>query len=278
MSLLLPSLRSAREHAKRVKCQANLRQINTALYEYILDYDDLPIFYLADGAGHITWNTWNYGGWLGRNSWWDDQSGGLPRVPANKRPLTVYMNKGGVAPPKVKNGTLWEEDGQPVFRCPSDRKSGQMRYRQPSTPVNLMFSSYEDVGTSYHMNFYWLRQTHLPAGPDWDGDGQSEPTTGLCPWEPVLGGTAYSRLPSRLRQGRDIWMRHLQRGSSRFVTLVEEPFDLGICAGTQEMGFHGRFSRHVLAFIDGHVAYLTTDTRNKFGPEWTVVDEQLEAP
>jgi hypothetical protein len=202
---------------------------------------------------------------------------GCFRVPAEKRPLTVYMNKGGVAPVKIKNGKLWEESGQPVFRCPSDDKSGQYLYINPNAGTDLMFSSYEDVGTSYHMNFYWWDQTHLSTGPDWDGDGQYEPTPGLCPNEAIPGcSSQLTNWPCRFRQGLDIWKRHLHRGSSRFVTLVEEPFDLAINAGTQELGFHGRFSRHMMAFIDGHVSYMSPDTRNLFGPDWTVVDERME--
>jgi prepilin-type N-terminal cleavage/methylation domain-containing protein len=276
MSMLLPSLKSARENAKRVKCQANLRQINTALYEYIIDGNALPLFWVTDDRGYIRgWCEWKYGGWIGINTDWDDVSDGVFRIPANKRPLTVYMNKGRVAPPKRKNGTLWEEVGQPVFECPSDRTCQHIKYYSPYPEPGLQFSSYEDVGTSYYINFDWWYQTDLPTGPDWDGDGRREPTPGIAPAELTNQGQR-ANWPARFRQGVDIWKR--QMGSSRFVTLMEEPFDEAVYAGTQEMGAHGRFSRHVLAFFDGHVAYLATDTRNKFGPEWTVVDERFEAP
>lgn len=279
ISILLPSMKSAREQGKRIKCQANMHQINSALFAYILDYDALPVFYSKGPNGCICgWCTWSYGGWIGTNTYWDSVSSGCFRVPANKRPLTVYMNKGRVAPAKKKDGKLWEESGQPVFECPSDRRSGQYLYIDPHAGTDQAFSSYKDVGTSYHMNFYWWDQTHLASGSDWDGDGQREPTPGTCSSETIPGCGQQTNWPCRFRQGLNIWKRHMLRDSSRFVTLVEEPFDLGINAETQEMGFHRRFSRHVMAFLDGHVSYLTADTRNRFGPEWTVVDESMEAP
>ncbi len=279
ISILLPSMRSAREQGRQIKCQANMRQINNALFAYIVDYDALPVFYSKGSNGCICgWCTWSYGGWIGTNTYWDGVSGGCFRVPANKRPLTVYMNKGGVAPAKIRDGKLWEETGQPVFQCPSDRKSGQYLYINPHAGTDQMFSSYQDVGTSYHMNFYWWDQTSLVTGHDWDGDGQCEPTPGSCAGETIPGCGLLTNWPCRFRQGLDIWKRYMLRDSCRFVTLVEEPFDLAINAGTQEMGFHGRFSRHVMTFLDGHASYLTADTRNMFGPEWTVVNEHLEAP
>ncbi len=40
VSILLPSLNQARELAKQTKCMANLRNINTAVMMYTVDYDD----------------------------------------------------------------------------------------------------------------------------------------------------------------------------------------------------------------------------------------------
>ena len=40
ISILLPSLNRARETANRVKCASNLKQIGTATFIYMGDYDD----------------------------------------------------------------------------------------------------------------------------------------------------------------------------------------------------------------------------------------------
>ncbi|UCG17661.1 MAG: DUF1559 domain-containing protein [Phycisphaerales bacterium] len=281
VSVLLPSMKEAREQAKRVSCQANLRQINSALFAYLTDYDRLPVYYSKNDEGCICgWCTWSYGGWLGRNRLWDDVGGGCFRIPANQRPLTVYMTKRGVSPARLSGGTLQELSDQPVFKCPSDRKSVQYLYIDPDAGTEEMFSSYDDVGTSYHMNFYWWPQTSRRYGPDWDGDGVVEPTLGQCPSELVESCPTGQRInwPCRFRQGRDIWRYYELHSPSRFVTLVEEPVDFALTGGTQEMGFHRTFSKHNIAFLDGHVAYLMMDTREMSGPDWTVVHEEMEAP
>ena len=42
MAVLLPSLRAARERAKRTVCAANLQQIGRGIMAYGMDYDRLP--------------------------------------------------------------------------------------------------------------------------------------------------------------------------------------------------------------------------------------------
>ena len=77
---------------------------------------------------------------------------------------------------------------------------------------------------------------------------------------------------------------------------MEDPADWGLGAngiggaGIQMLGFHGKFSKHVTFFLDGHAAYNLMDTRhlhdskpNPPGPrhdpcasvgKWTVLNEQ----
>ena len=280
MSLLLPSLRAAREQAKKVACQSNMHQINTALITYLTDYDELPVYYRLDEDGCINgWCTWSYGGWLGRNPYWVTRSNGAFWIPACQRPLTVYMNKGEVTPPISRAGDEYEACGQPVFKCPSDKTSAQWQWADASDGgARDTYSSYDDVGTSYHLNYYWWNQTDKGFGADWDDDGMVELTPGWCQKEPIVTCTTGQELdwPCRFRQGRDIWRKYQAHNSSRFVTLGEERFDFAIVEGIQLMGAHGRFSRHNLAFLDGHVSEVPADTRWLSGTQWTVLDEELE--
>lgn len=56
ISILLPSLQRAREAAKNVNCQSNLRQIGTACLMYAQDWKQ----YVVWGEGSTTWNKqWN---------------------------------------------------------------------------------------------------------------------------------------------------------------------------------------------------------------------------
>jgi prepilin-type N-terminal cleavage/methylation domain-containing protein/prepilin-type processing-associated H-X9-DG protein len=288
ISLLVPSLKLAREQAKLVKCQSNMRQINIALLTYITEYDALPVYYVKDDDGCVGgWCTWSYGGWLGTNPYWDDHYGGVFKIPACERPLTKYMTKGEITPPMEVPGAgnhqspLREIGGQPVFQCPSDTVSAQWQWRYhtyETAGVKLDYSAYDDVGTSYQMNFYWWQQTDKDPGLDRDGDGVIEPLPGECEKELILSCSREQRLdwPCRFRQGRQIWHKYTQRGASRFVTLGEDPFDYAIIENIQVMGFHRRFSQHNLAFLDGHVSYLRPDTRRMAGPHWTVLDEEME--
>jgi hypothetical protein len=136
-------------------------------------------------------------------------------------------------------------------------------------------SAYEQVGSSYQMNYYWFYQALA----------RTSVSPGSC---------------KRARQwaeafdiGRDLWRSADEDGgASRFVTLVEDPFDWGVAqslshsanaqadadfehtvSGEQSMGFHGKWSKHVMAFMDGHVDYMLADTRFQRQAHWTVTDE-----
>jgi prepilin-type processing-associated H-X9-DG protein len=197
------------------------------------------------------------------------------------------MTKGEVTPPVPVPGgaeggmSRRELTGQPVFRCPSDVVSAQWQWHWHTYETagrKLRFSAYDDVGTSFQMNFYWWQQTDKAPGQDRDGDGVVEPLPGKCDKEETPGCPDQKiDWPCRFRQGRQVWRKYMEKDAARFVTLVEDPFDYGIIEGIQTMGFHGQFSRHNLAFLDGHVAHVSADTRKMSGRDWTVLDESMEA-
>ncbi len=284
VSMLLPAMSKAREQAKTVVCQANMRSINGAILTYYADYDVFPLTLPPpDANGCVyTWCSWSYGGWLGKNPHWKTARNGWWQIPANRRPLTVYMNKGEVAPP-IQVGLdprdLKEDSGQPVFKCPSDRISTQWQWADWHLGRrDDAYSAYDDVGTSYQMNFYWWFQASLAGGVDYDGDGVTEPTLDTCPADSSVccTGSNCTIWPCCVQRGQRIWKKYLQRGAARFVTIDEDPFDYAVWMQTQELGFHRQFSTHNLAFLDGHVAYLRTDTRQHWGPDWTINDEEYE--
>src|SRR5262245_37403695 len=51
VSLLLPSLRRAREQAVRVKCLSNIRQLGLSISNYTSDFGEYPIVYTSEGGG-----------------------------------------------------------------------------------------------------------------------------------------------------------------------------------------------------------------------------------
>ncbi|HEY3244523.1 MAG TPA: prepilin-type N-terminal cleavage/methylation domain-containing protein [Phycisphaerae bacterium] len=300
IAILLPSLKNAREQARRLKCASNMSQGNKALITYVLELNQFPVIYgfinvpPTPGCPFV-WCSWSYGGWLGKDLDWVFAAGGAFRIPANKRPLTLYLNKGYVAPPQVENippyGMVEVEDqGQPLFQDPSDVKS----YQRLFGPGNSnKYTDYDSVGTSYQINTYWWPQTQLPQNTqDFDLDGKIELKPGIVAPEPVnsiyppYGPCMPQCYTGRFRQGIDIWKKYANRGAGRFETFGESAFDWSIATTTEVIGTHGKLNTHNLAFLDGHVAYVKIQIKTNlhgpylqpFGPEWTVIDEDMEAP
>ncbi|HEY3243157.1 MAG TPA: prepilin-type N-terminal cleavage/methylation domain-containing protein [Phycisphaerae bacterium] len=302
IAILLPSLKNAREQAKRVKCASNMYQANKALVMYVLDLDQFPVLYtFMPGTGNppmgggcpYGWCTWSFGGWIGIDTQaWGTYGGGVYRIPANQRPLTLYLNKGNVAPPYIGTSPAdWQEQvGQPLFQDPSDMKSYQRMYvGQPASS----YTDYESVGNTYQINLYWWDQTHKSVGAgDLDQDGKLELKPGLVQQQIVTsinppfstcGGQCWG---PRFKQGVNIWKKYASRGAGRFVTYGESAWDWAIVNQVQLIGTHGKLNWHNCAFLDGHAAYTKIDIKDNpvgpqfqpFGPDWTVVDEELEAP
>ena len=138
VSILLPGLRKARSQAKRIACQANLRQIAVAWDEY-----------LGANKGRFLQGTnanVNFGGrqGLGGPAYGGDNPNNPPVVNQPKpKVLNPYLKL-----PEV----VW--DSAEVFACPADKGS---EYIGPT-----FFSHY---GNSYNANPMLIDQTQLPVPP-----------------------------------------------------------------------------------------------------------------
>lgn len=236
LSLLMPSLRQFREHARTVACQSQIAGIGKCLISYALDLDSFPI--TSDETGMPV--SWRYGGWSGSNGGlWKGFDGGSYYIPSAERPVSAYM---------YRPSQLGETERLPMFRCPSDAHSRRV------APMGLDIgdmSAYEDIGTSYHLNWHWFElQTRVP------GIAQDD-----------------NRDIDRVRRGQRVWWKYMQRNAARFVTLLEDPADYALAKHVRIEGNHRKFSKHNFAFLDGHAEYLYADTRYLRGADWTVVDE-----
>jgi len=269
ISILLPSLSRAKEQAKIVACEANISSVGKVLMIYILDLNKIPVY----ATGTNSWCSWAYGGWSGRNrAYWENEFG-VPEynVETAARPLSAYAAKSPISKEKDR---LTPTEETPSYKCPSDRISAQWQWGNFGNETEAI-SAYNDVGTSYQMDWHWWEQAVLMAPIDKKSD------------TPYIAGV----------EGPKLWFGQLQRQASRFVALFEDPMDWGLgtgwpdSKGSQTMGFHGKFSRHVGFFLDGHADYSLKDTRhyhdsfeNPPGPRhgftavmgsWTVVDETM---
>ncbi len=123
LAILFPTLRKAKDLAKRIRCQANLRQIALAWSQYLIDYDGR--FYQGRYAAY------DYGGWLGQRN-----IGGR------------ILNKYVALPPDVNS-----PDNAAVFCCPADRGG---------IPGSFMREKVFDYyGTSYWTNELLIGQSQI---------------------------------------------------------------------------------------------------------------------
>ncbi len=287
ISITMPSLKAAREQAKRVVCQANMKSVNTSLLTYVSELDTYPVLLQVNPQNcSPSWATWSFGGWTGRDfeTYCDADARGRFCFQTFQRPLSVYMMEPSAIAPDSKgaDGRFGTGDDltteMPMFRCPSDTVSTQWRWRTANASEKVKeMSAYDQCGSSYQMNFYWFHQAKVRA--------RNAVESGRC--------FSYRVWSRAFEMGRQLWRRADQFGGAvRFVTLVEDPFDWGVAQnlaesadaeadaefrhfviGEQTLGFHGTWSKHMLAFLDGHVDYTLADTRYQREGHWTVTNE-----
>lgn len=267
ISILLPNLKSAREQAKKVQCMSNLRQVSVMLFNYVNEFGEIPIEETSSGS----WCTWKWGGWGGRNrQYWQDYAGGVFYIPTEERVLSRYffMPPNHQQPDEApgRDG-IWDTADDllvemPMFECPADFGSAQGEFWDYYNMKGTI-TAYDDIGSSYDLNMLWYYQSHKDF-------------TGIQTFD----------FPERFKFGRELWKRMLYRDTSRFVTVYEDPMDRAIHEpdsyinttgppGTLLPGFHGKFSTHMMAMLDGHVEYLKVDTRLARETLWTGVDERI---
>lgn len=276
ISILLPSLTRAKEQAKLAACSSNIGHVNKVLIQYFFDLNKLPVYSTSD----YSFCSWAFGGWSGRNRAFWQQEYSLFNVQTNRRPLTVYALKGGTIAEQKDVYTPTEET--PYYKCPSDTVSAQWTWNDSGSQYgDASMSAYDDCGTSFQMNWSWWPQSDESL------------------WPGAKSGWLYRSGTI----GVKIWWKMYDKQSSRFLSLYEDPADWALnngiavegppssgTAGIQTLGFHGKFSRHVGAYIDGHVEYRYMDTRHTHDSLplpakhtkssvmglWTAVDDSFE--
>ncbi len=251
ISILLPSLAEAREQAKITKCLANLRTTMQATVMYFNDWNDRFPFVVRTAGGTIGICTWSYGGKTS-DEYWKTQSGGVFHIPVTERALNRYLLGGKMPEPDLMSGSqIIKRTEMPVLQCPSDTQSHQEMFNNPtySGPVR---SSYDSVGTSYHYNLHGIEDVALGGNPD--------------PW--VNNGEGW------VERGKAIIRDAGTKFAAMYLMYIEDPVDWGIYGPNhfQVIGNHRKFSKHSVAFLDGHAEYKKVDTRGWCGVGWTAIN------
>ncbi len=187
IGILLPSLGRARNSARSTISLSNLRQILIGQFQYrTANADQIPMRGCAYSKGQIGggWDTWVYGG-KNCDAAADNTLiifGGSPfDESAYTRPLNAYIapELQIEVPPGYKNtgsGSTWDfNHGTPqtdqrkrlqiqAFKSPGDRVSYQgTKSGGYGFASKYGGSSYDEVGTSYHLNMKWWDQPSLQS-------------------------------------------------------------------------------------------------------------------
>ena len=270
ISILLPSLSRAREQAKLTVCKSNISSVGKTFILYLLDLNKIPLFQTSDSS----WCSWSFGGWSGTNrDHWADYAGGVFNIETADRPLSVYALKGGtiaravdtVPDDWVGGAETWPTEETPYYKCPSDRFSAQALWT--TDPTQTKFSAYDDVGSSYQLNFHWWQQAlddpacdNLPSG---------EPA---LPCQVNLGVLLFLAIVlHKLPEGLTIASLQIAGGASTRAALTSSAV-LGVATivGVLATSWVGFLAAHGLALSAGVTIYvaasnLVPEFQNKKG-------------
>lgn len=238
ISILLPSLRKAREEAKKTVCVSNLSQLGKASTAYLNSNRNRFCWGRTIGTPPTSAGirTWMYGGDLGEGdpidlAWFKTST---YNIGADKRPLNKYLTVGRLGP----------RANLPVYRDPSD--GGLALSTDPMAPPTKRPAWYV-TGTSYQANLNWEYYTLDPKVSGW-GEGGTQ---------------------LRVVRLMDNILRIFERqGASRAILLYEDRADIAL-TGAQDIpirpyptkipGWHGETNKFSMLFLDGHAGNLLVD-------------------
>jgi len=250
VSILLPSMRKAREQGRMIACQSNLRGIASASIVYAESdpmEQTIPIHPLfVQYPGEI-----GAYGWGGKSGIGEPTSGTDPiyslwgtaegRGPGS-RPLNPILVGSGIVDHRDSPGPNqqnWIDDyrqDMPIVRCPSDRGYTGFHIRRWR---DSRLSSYDHYGTSYSANALWVNWYWVPYR--------------VSSYGPFLRPLSRIGTPSRTicyseNSGRFGWFFGWQHSPCHVVA------DDGIEQSDAEIkGWHGRPFSFNVSFADGHV-------------------------
>ncbi|HSW00254.1 MAG TPA: prepilin-type N-terminal cleavage/methylation domain-containing protein [Sedimentisphaerales bacterium] len=180
MAILTPALYRAKEHAKRVTCKSNVKQIAMGIYLYCLDNDGyFPNYDKAFGGSNVL-----FVGTKGNHP-----NHKAYTVGADQRPVNPYMGIKNVDP----------ETAVDICRCPSDTGTPDVS-AQPHETTYWLF------GSSYVYNYYAPAKPNPPTLSKTKLDKVERPSfvvaTGCAPLWNYWGGVSEERRQRWHREGQ----------------------------------------------------------------------------
>lgn len=254
IGILLPALGKARRAGWILVSCNNVRNIMLGFHTYRAENkDDVPMRGQRYVNGQITsgWDSWNYGG---KNCNIFYKNGPFDEL-AYYRPLNnylyseVYLEKPtgsvsntGTSGWNLTQGTIPDGDRLslelPVFKSPGDKKTHQRNWPNPDYTI----SSYDDVGTSYHLNMVWWEfQPGLPTGFTAKYNEGCRRMKMATEWDPL----------------------------NKFVWIYDQTSDIVCNAQQTSFSMPGEFeepNKSVQGFLDGRVEYNTVRAGQLYDP------------
>lgn len=251
MSLLLPALSRTREQGRQIVCINNARSITIAAQAYSQDHNDIwPVFpcKIRVPQRTVLFSSWHYGGKTVSDYWRNHPSGEWQT--ASERPLNPYLY------PETEFKD--PPDGRlelPVFKCPSDPGTLQRTWFSGSGYNDTSITSYDDVGTSYHMNVrWWYRACELA--------GVSPGFNNLHVWQSY----------------QNMFRVATFKYPARFSWMYDQNMDFIAVGGIPHLGDHGGENKATASFMDGHVSYLTVIPKLPETEDYTLFLERRVVP
>ncbi|MFI4883077.1 MAG: type II secretion system protein [Phycisphaerales bacterium JB064] len=261
IGILLPALGSARLLGYQAVSLSNVRQLQVAFFNYKADFNDnIPMKMSWRNGGIGGWCTWSYGG-KDASEYYRTYSGGVFDEPAFTKPLNPYVYPELSLPEPTGYNPIptGYEEGRPTdqqrealempaFRSPGDKATHQRSWPNP----NNEFSSYDDVGTSYHVNMRW-----------WDaGDMRQYSAWGPSPIRYPKGSQRWEEGMKRLRQAEFF-------DPSKMVWIHDQTADVvaNDPQGRDWLGEFNELNKSVMAFYDGHADYVYIEPKDPSDPD-----------
>ncbi len=273
VAILLPALAKARQAARMTVSMSNVRQILIAQGVYQVDNkEEFPVRNSPErrftpnventGGGGAC--SWSFGG-KNCNVYWQTSPlyGNMFDEPAGLRPLNSYLYpdldlSGCDSAAEVVQSGVRKSYELTAFKSPGDKTTFQRpntRGENGQRPSPFLLSSYDDVGTSYHLNLRW-----------WDDLAQALPYQG--------NETSWRRAARVAREGGRRIRLSSNYNPAKFAWINDQMAD--VVAYDQYnrnfLGDFGEFNKSVMGFVDGHVSYIQIIPGVAEAPEYTFIN------
>jgi prepilin-type N-terminal cleavage/methylation domain-containing protein/prepilin-type processing-associated H-X9-DG protein len=244
IAFMLPAIARAKEQAKQVKCNANLKQIGTAMRFYFTETSEWFPFEKRNIVSGSPWaHGFYYGGHPGRqysaSEWWGYVQKPYRDTPKG-RPFNQYIYSELPNWDVPKGDPLFESVRQmDAFKCTNDT-GGFWMNTDGMDDAPITQALYWMVGSSYDLNYHFSFNWSI--------------------------GKFSGENPVRWLQRSNAFLRRQQMyWATTLIMLYEDPFDSAQWMGISRRGWHRQMNRHNFLFLDGHAANTYTDTKKVDG-------------